>query len=99
MSLSIARHAPGVLAALLICAAPGRAATIHSDSATAGAPPVVGVVQDTSGAPLPNARVSIASLSIATTTNGEGRFTIASLRPGRYHLTVQLIGYAPAHRM
>ena len=98
MPLFIARHAPGVLAALLIFAAPGRAATIHSDSATVGAPPVAGVVQDTAGAPLPNARVSIASLGIATTTTGDGQFTIASLRPGRYHLTVQLIGYAPAHQ-
>lgn len=98
MSLTIARHAPGVLAALLISAAPARAASIHRDSVTADAPPVVGVVQDTSGAPLPNARVSIASLGIATTTNGDGEFTIGSLRPGRYHLTVQLIGYAPAHQ-
>lgn len=100
MSLFFARHAPGVLAALLVAAAPARATSSRasrSDDLTIDAPPVVGVVQDSSGAPLPNARVSIASLGIATTTNGEGRFTIASLRPGRYHLTVQLIGYAPAH--
>jgi iron complex outermembrane receptor protein len=100
MSLFIARRASGVLAALFVAAASAHAATVTSpaDSITGVAPPVVGVVQDTSGAPLPNARVSIASLGIATTTNGEGRFTIASLRPGRYHITAQLIGYAPAHQ-
>jgi len=98
MSPSTARHAMGVLAVLFIAAVPAHAATSHADSITAAAPPVAGTVQDTSGAPLPNARVSIASLGIATTTNGQGRFTIASLRPGRYHLTVQLIGYAPAHQ-
>lgn len=98
MSLFIARRALGALAALLIAAAPARAAASHPIVNFAEAPPVVGVVHDTSGAPLPNARVSIASLGIATTTNGDGVFTLASLRPGRYHVTVQLIGYAPAHQ-
>lgn len=97
MSLSFAWRAFGVLAGLVIIAAPGRAASIHPYRPTTDAPPVVGTVQDSTGNPLPNARVTIAALGIATTTDGNGRFTIGSLRPGRYHLTVQLIGYAPAH--
>ncbi|HEY9480280.1 MAG TPA: TonB-dependent receptor [Gemmatimonadaceae bacterium] len=98
MSLSFAWRASGVLAALFMVAAPARAATVGLDSTVAEAPPVMGTVQDTAGTPLPNARVSIAALGITTTTDGNGRFTIGSLRPGRYHLTVQLIGYAPAHQ-
>jgi iron complex outermembrane recepter protein len=98
MLLSISRRALGALAAVFITAAPARAAAIHLDSITPEAPPVVGVVYDTAGTPLPNARVSIVALGRATTTDASGRFTLGSLRPGRYHLTVQLIGYAPAHQ-
>lgn len=98
MSLFFARRASGVLAALFLGAAPARAAIIHPDSVTTYAPPVVGGVHDTAGNPLPNARVSIASMGVTTTTDGKGQFSIGSLRPGRYHLLVQLIGYAPAHQ-
>lgn len=98
MSLSFAQRAIGVLATLFTFAAPARAAALRPDSTTLAAPPLIGTVQDSAGTPLPNARVSIAALGIATTTDGNGSFTIGSLRPGRYHLTVQLIGYAPAHK-
>ncbi len=97
MSFSFARRASGVLAALALGASTARADTVHLDSAAVAAP-VAGIVRDSAGAPLANARVSVAALDITTTTDGGGRFTLGSLRPGRYHLVVQLIGYAPAHR-
>lgn len=106
MSLSLVRRAAGACAALIIIAAPARSASASSmpaplpppSSSPAAGTLLTGTVSDTTGSPLPNARVAIAALGIATTTNGSGAFTIRSLRPGRYHLTVQLIGYAPSHQ-
>ena len=61
------------------------------------APPVVGVVQDSAGNPLPNARVVVAELGRATTTGSDGTFFFRGLRPGTYHLDATLLGYAPGH--
>ncbi|HET7321251.1 MAG TPA: TonB-dependent receptor, partial [Longimicrobiaceae bacterium] len=60
-------------------------------------PPVVGVVTDSSGTPLPNARVVITSLQRSTTTDAQGRFRFRALPAGTYHVDVSLLGYAPAH--
>jgi iron complex outermembrane receptor protein len=60
-------------------------------------PPVVGVVSDTAGAPLPDAQVAIAALRRSTSTDGNGRFVFRALPAGTYHLDVSLLGYAPAH--
>ena len=98
MSLLLTWRAIGVVTALICIAAPARAANIHSDPTITAAPSVVGIVHDSAGVPLPNARVSVAALGIVTTTDGNGRFAIGQLRPGRYHLTARLIGYAPAHQ-
>lgn len=82
-----------VLAALAFCsAAPPLAA-----AAPAEAPPLVGVVQDTAGRPLPNAQVVIASAGRRVTTAADGTFVIRGLPAGTYHLDVSLIGYAPGH--
>ena len=78
------------LAAALAAAGTARAAE-------PAAPPVVGVVRDTAGAPLPNARVVINELGRSTLTGGDGTFAFRSLRPGTYHLDATLLGYAPAH--
>lgn len=60
--------------------------------------PITGVVRDArDGAPLPNARVTIAEISRSITTGGDGSFTFRALRPGTYHLDATLLGYAPAH--
>jgi len=96
MPLSFARLAVGVLAALVFGGSAAHAAAVHPDSTTVVAT-VTGTVIDSAGAPLANARVSVIALDISTTTDGGGRFSLGSLRPGRYHLVVQLIGYAPAH--
>lgn len=61
------------------------------------APNIVGVVRGEGGAPLPNARVSIAEINRSITTGGDGTFVIRALRPGTYHLDVTLLGYAPGH--
>src|SRR5690606_34996600 len=91
------RCASGVLAALIMGASTARADAVRPDSATTTAR-VSGTVRDSAGTPLANARVSVAALDITTTTDGDGRFTLGSLRSGRYHIVVQLFGYTPAHR-
>lgn len=78
------------LAAVVAAAGTARAAE-------PAAPPVVGVVRDTAGQPLPNARVVINELGRSTLTGGDGTFAFRSLRPGTYHLDATLLGYAPAH--
>lgn len=60
-------------------------------------PPVIGVVRDTAGAPLPNVQVVLSSLNRVTTTNDAGEFTFRSLPAGRHHITTLLLGYAPGH--
>ncbi|HEX2093769.1 MAG TPA: TonB-dependent receptor [Longimicrobiaceae bacterium] len=61
------------------------------------APPIVGLVQDTTGRPLPNVQIVVAEINRLTTTAADGRFVIRALRPGTYHLDAVLIGYAPGH--
>ena len=54
---------------------------------------VIGVVRDSSGAPLGGAEVLIGARRAET--NAQGAFRIDSLRPGRYNVTVRLIGFNP----
>lgn len=58
---------------------------------------VSGVVTDSLGRPLSNAQVLLSPGGRGTTTNSAGAFNFRSVPPGRYHLDVSLIGYAPAH--
>ena len=88
MFRSIVRSA--LVAAALAWLAPAAA---HAEPAG----PITGVVRDTSGSPLPNARVTIAEISRSTTTGGDGSFSFRAVRPGTYHLDVTLLGYAPSH--
>lgn len=81
------------LAALLASSAPALAERPDS----AAAPPIVGVVRDTAGVPLSNARVVINELGRTTLTSGDGTFVFRALRPGTYHVDVTLLGYAPGH--
>ncbi|HVE79481.1 MAG TPA: TonB-dependent receptor [Gemmatimonadaceae bacterium] len=75
------------LSALSLAAAEGAAQT----------PPVVGLVQDSTGTPLPNAQVAVTALQRGTSTDAAGRFALRGLPAGTQHLDVVLIGYAPAH--
>ena len=61
------------------------------------APPVTGVVRDSSGVPLANVQVVVSTLNRVTTTNAQGAFTFNGLPPGAYHLTALLLGHAPGH--
>lgn len=51
------------------------------------------VVDRTSGAPLPGARVTLLGAAVTTTSDAEGRFAHRSLPAGTYLLQVRSIGY------
>ena len=88
MLKTLARGALAALAVIVAAAAPARADA---------APPIVGVVRDTAGVPLPNARIVINELNRSTLSGGDGSFVFRALRPGTYHLDATLLGYAPTH--
>src|SRR4051794_38879285 len=56
-----------------------------------------GVVLDPSGAPVSGAKVTAANLETgaksATTSNGEGAYTLPFLPPGRYELVTNVQGF------
>jgi hypothetical protein len=59
---------------------------------------ISGVVRDTSGAVIPNAKVEVSSdvlieRSRTVTTNGEGRYAVVDLRPGTYIVTTSMQGF------
>ena len=89
MLRTLTRGALVALAAILSAAPAARAAD--------AAPPIVGTVRDTAGAPLPSARVVITELNRSTLSGRDGTFRFGALRPGTYHLDVTLLGYAPGH--
>ncbi len=63
---------------------------------------VSGVVQDSQGAVLPGVSVTLTShtqgQALTTTTNGEGRFTFAIVRPDTYSLQASLQGFRTVER-
>lgn len=55
-----------------------------------------GVVVDAStGAPLPSARVQLSEVPTGVVTEDDGGFAFSRLRPGRYALSVRAVGYRP----
>ncbi len=63
-------------------------------------PAIAGAVTDPSGAPIPGVTVEATSPALiektrATTTDGAGRYRIADLRPGTYHVQFTLAGWKP----
>lgn len=76
-------------ATLLAALVAGRPAAAQSTGTVAGR-----VTEAAGGAPLADAQVQILNQPLAATTNAEGRFTIAGVRPGRVTLAVVRIGYA-----
>ncbi len=60
---------------------------------------ITGVVTDTTGAIIPNAAVTVKSLDTGSSrkiiSNEEGRWTIQSLLPGNYQVTVDVAGFKP----
>lgn len=57
---------------------------------------IYGTVTNQQGEPLPGATIFLHELNTGVTTNEAGHFRIQKLQPGRYHLHVTFIGYAPA---
>jgi iron complex outermembrane receptor protein len=60
-------------------------------------PPVVGVVRDSAGQPIPLAQVIVLQLNRVASTNDAGEFRFTGIPAGTYHISAMRIGYAPAH--
>src|SRR5215831_15336029 len=62
-----------------------------------GTSTIIGMVKDATGAPLPNASISITNIEsgvqVATETNGDGIYRAAALLPGSYRLEVAAAGF------
>src|SRR5687768_459432 len=79
-------------------------AAYHSEHAVVAAQEqrsVNGRVIDRTGAALPGVIILVSSTEgggrrAQLVTDGEGRFTLPTLAPGRYRLEAQLAGFAPA---
>ena len=54
---------------------------------------VGGVVQDTAGALLQGAQVTLQPMTITVKTNAQGDFLITNVKPGTYTLTVSYVGF------
>src|SRR3954471_22741316 len=63
---------------------------------------LVGTVVDAAGAAVPGATVIVrnvrTNVPVETTTNGDGGYTIPSLRPGDYAVTAEIAGFAKTVR-
>ncbi|MBB4634720.1 TonB-dependent receptor [Longimicrobium terrae] len=92
MSHRFGRGALLALSALLVLSG-----AAHAAADPEVAPPITGVVRDTAGTPLANARVIINEVNRTAITGSDGTFTIRALRAGTYHLDATLLGYAPGH--
>jgi hypothetical protein len=61
---------------------------------------ITGVVSDSTGAVVPNAKVELTDLGttekLTTTTGSDGGYTFASVRPGNYRVTVTAKGFRQA---
>jgi iron complex outermembrane receptor protein len=73
------------------------ATIIRATSVSLVSPPVVGVVKDSAGQPIPLAQVIVVQLNRVASTNDQGEFRFTGLPAGSYHVTAMRIGFAPAH--
>ena len=60
---------------------------------------VIGVVKDSSGAPLANVQVVASGSNRSALTDERGEFLLQGLPAGTYHLDLVRIGYASAHQV
>src|ERR1035437_4312814 len=81
-----------VLAVAVCCFLASVAAFAHSDRGN-----ITGTVSDPANAVVPNANITAANLETGgqfkTTTSATGNYTLASLPPGRYEMTVEVAGF------
>ena len=93
VSMMRSKHLVVLAAMIALCAAPIFAASTAS---------VSGVVRDSSGVPQIGAQVQLlrSNLSVAASvyTNGQGRFLISSILPGRYSLKAMGPSFLPSLR-
>ena len=78
--------------ALLFCAF-----LVSPPAATAGAQRggILGKVSDTLGTMLDNVQVQLVDTKYTATSNIKGEFRLTQLKPGRYTLSMRLVGFAP----
>jgi len=58
---------------------------------------ITGTVTDSTGMPIPEANVFIASSMVGTTTDGGGQYRLSGIPLGTLRLVVSRIGYEPSH--
>jgi hypothetical protein len=75
---------------------PERAPGTRPESREAKSVSVAGRVIDSKGRPLAGARVAVGDLT--TTTSKDGRFELASVKPGQYEVSVSATGFGPVKR-
>ena len=78
----------------LLAIAVGGGASV-APSAKAQRSSVSGIVRDSSGAPIPEADVAIASAHLLTRTNNAGQFVLRKVDAGQSELSVRRLGYSP----
>src|SRR5262245_15665794 len=82
---------------LCVCALALTASTALAQFDTAA---VVGTVRDASGAVVPAAQVTLTAtetgISVVRTSNSEGNYEFAAVKPGRYVVTAEKTGFAIA---
>jgi TonB-linked SusC/RagA family outer membrane protein len=77
-----------ILSALVALALPMRAAQAQ------GTGQIAGTVTSDAGQPIPGVQVTIAALGLGSITAADGRYLISGVRPGRYTVRAQRIGFA-----
>ncbi|MGB7071619.1 MAG: TonB-dependent receptor [Candidatus Sulfotelmatobacter sp.] len=79
-----------IAACLIFCAA-----FTNPSIAQSGRGTITGRATDTTGALLPGARVRVEPGDVAAATNQIGEFTVISLAPGEYKVTISYVGFLP----
>ena len=89
---TLRRAARFLTATLLMAAIP---IGVHAQQSSAGSAlsTLVGLVRDSTGTPIPNARVVLFTRGVGTYTDAQGWFTLDGVTPGEYDVRFQRLGY------
>ena len=98
LELEITRQFTRHLRAMLVCTVLLSALTVGNAQSGGATGTIVGTVVDSTGAVIPGAQVSITeadtNVTQQTTTSAAGTFSVASLKPGTYRVTVVAKGFS-----